>query len=96
MPATAFASSGVIVMLGSGVGSGFASADARLSDMNAVTVGLKYGRETAGGNEWNARLEFYQQKAKAPAEFLIGSQAGNTQMPDFNAVILQFGYHFKL
>jgi len=74
----------------------FASADARLSDMNAVTVGLKYGRETAGGNEWNARLEFYQQKAKAPAEFLIGNQVGNTQMPDFNAVILQFGYHFKL
>jgi len=74
----------------------FASADARLSDMNAVTFGLKYGRETAGGNEWNARLEFYQQKAKAPTEFLIGNQVGNTQMPDFNAVILQFGYHFKL
>jgi len=74
----------------------FASADARLSDMSAVTVGLKYGRETAGGNEWNARLEFYQQKAKAPGEFLIGNQVGNTQMPDFNAVILQFGYHFKL
>jgi hypothetical protein len=74
----------------------FASADARLSDMNAVTVGLKYGHVTAGGNEWNARLEFYQQKAKAPNEVLIGNQTGNTQMPDFNAVILQFGYHFKL
>jgi uncharacterized protein DUF3570 len=74
----------------------FASADARLSDMNAFTVGLKYGHETAGGNEWNARLEFYQQKSKAPGELLIGNQIGNTQMPDFNAVILQFGYHFKL
>jgi hypothetical protein len=74
----------------------FASADARLSDMNAITAGLKYGHITAGGNEWNARLEFYQQKTKAPGEFLIGSQLGNTQMPDFNAVILQFGYHFKL
>jgi hypothetical protein len=74
----------------------FASADARLSDMNAITAGLKYGHENAGGNEWNIRLEYYQQKAKAPNEVLIGNQIGNTQMPDFNAVILQFGYHFKL
>jgi hypothetical protein len=74
----------------------FASADARLSDMSAFTVGLKYGHETAGGNEWNARLEFYRQTAEAPNEVLIGNQNGNTQMPDFDAVILQFGYHFKL
>jgi hypothetical protein len=74
----------------------FASADARLSDMDAFTVGLKYGHVRAGGNEWSARLEFYQQKSKAPAGMLIGNQVGNAQMPDFNAVILQFGYHFKL
>jgi hypothetical protein len=74
----------------------FASADARLSDMSAVTAGLKFGHVTAGGNEWNARLEFYRQTAKAPSEVLIGNQIGNTQMPDFDAVILQFGYHFKL
>jgi hypothetical protein len=74
----------------------FASADARLSDMSAFTVGLKYGHVTAGGNEWNARLEFYRQTAEAPREVLIGNQLGNAQMPDFNAVILQFGYHFKL
>jgi hypothetical protein len=74
----------------------FASADARLSDMSAFTVGLKYGHETAGGNEWNARLEFYRQTAEAPNDLLIGNQIGNTQMPDFDAVILQFGYHFKL
>lgn len=74
----------------------FASADARLAEMSAVTVGLKYGHVTSGGNEWNARLEFYRQTAKAPNEGLIGNQLGNTQMPDFNAVILQFGYRFKL
>lgn len=74
----------------------FASADARLSDMSAVTVGLKFGHETAGGNEWNARLEFYRQTAEVPNEVLIGNQIGNPQMPDFDAVILQFGYHFKL
>jgi hypothetical protein len=74
----------------------FASADARLSEMSAVTMGLKYGHVNAGGNEWNTRLEFYRQTAKAPNEVLIGNQPGNTQMPDFDAVILQFGYHFKL
>jgi hypothetical protein len=75
---------------------GFASADARLSDMDAVTVGLKFGHVTAAGNEWNTRLEFYQQNSRTPNELLIGNQLGNAQMPDFDAVILQFGYHFKL
>ena len=74
----------------------FASADARLADMDAVTVGLKFGHTTVGGNEWNARLEFYRQTAKPPADRLIGAQVGNVQMPDFDAVILQFGYHFTL
>ena len=74
----------------------FASADARLADLDAITVGLKFGHKTAAGNEWSARLEFYRQTATPPADRLIGGQAGNVQMPDFDAVILQFGYHFKL
>jgi hypothetical protein len=74
----------------------FASADARLAELSGITLGLKYGHVTAGGNEWNARLELYRQKAEAPRQGLIGNQIGNTQMPDFSAVILQFGYHFKL
>jgi hypothetical protein len=75
---------------------GFASADARLADLDAYTVGLKYARQTAGGNEWSARLELYHQTSKAPANTLIGNQPGNVQMPDFDAVIFQFGYHFSL
>ena len=74
----------------------FASADARLADLDAFTVGLKYGHTTSGGNEWSTRLEFYRQESKAPAEQLIGNQIGNAQMPDFDAIILQFSYHFKL
>lgn len=74
----------------------FASADARLAELDAYTVGVKFGHELPNGNEWSARLEFYDQKSTAPAATLIGSQAGNVKMPDFNAVILQFGYHFKL
>jgi hypothetical protein len=74
----------------------FASADARLADLDSYTVGVKFGHELPSGNEWSARLEFYDQKSKAPAASLVGGQAGNAQMPDFSALILQFGYHFKL
>ena len=62
----------------------------------AYTVGLKYAHQTSRGNEWSTRLEFYRQESKAPAEQLIGNQPGNVQMPDFDAIILQFSYHFKL
>jgi len=74
----------------------FASADARLAALDTYTVGLKFAHTMADGSEWSARLELYDQKAKAPVQNLIGTQVGNTKMPDFNAVILQFGYHFKL
>ena len=74
----------------------FASADARLADLDAYTVGLKYARTTPGGNEWSTRLEFYRQSGKAPDSVLIGNQRATAQMPDFDAVILQFNYHFKL
>ena len=74
----------------------FASADARLADMDAYTVGLKYAHQVPGGNEWNARLEFYHQVSTPPSATLIGNQSANLKMPDFDAVILQFGYHFSL
>ncbi len=74
----------------------FASADARLADMTSYTAGLKYGRTLPSGAEWNARLEFYQQKAKKPDATQLGSAAGIIDMPDFSAVMLQFGYRFKL
>jgi hypothetical protein len=44
----------------------FASADARLADLDGVTVGLKYGHRTASGNEWNTRVEFYRQAGHVP------------------------------
>ena len=75
---------------------GFASADARLADLDAYTLGIKYARQTPGGNEWSTRLELYRQSSKPPSEVLIGNQVGNALMPDFDAVILQFNYHFKL
>jgi hypothetical protein len=74
----------------------FASADARLGELDSMTFGVKFGHRTPGGNEWNARLEFYRQTGSVPTDQLIGSQVGNAQLPDFNAVIVQVGYRFKL
>ena len=39
----------------------YASADFRLGDFDATTVGMKYGHGTASGNEWSIRAEYYQQ-----------------------------------
>jgi len=74
----------------------FASADARLADLDGITLGLKYGHKTGSGNEWSARVELYQQTGSVPSDQIIGNQAGRDQFPDLNAVIAQFSYRFKL
>ncbi len=72
-----------------------ASADYRLGNFDAITLGIKYGRKTDSGNEWNARLEFYTADGSVPANLLIGSnQAGREIYPDLDAIIFQVGYRF--
>lgn len=74
----------------------YASADFRLGDFDATTVGVKYGHGTASGNEWSIRAEFYQQNGSVPREQLVGNQANREQYPDLSAVIVQVGYRFRL
>jgi Protein of unknown function (DUF3570) len=74
----------------------YASADFRLGDFDATTVGIKYGHATSGGNEWSIRAEYYQQSGSVPREQIIGNQANREQYPDLSAVIVQFGYRFSL
>jgi hypothetical protein len=74
----------------------FATADPRLAELDGVTVGLKYGHRTASGNEWNARLELYQQSGHVPADQSVGAQAQRPQFPDLDALIVQVGYRFRL
>jgi hypothetical protein len=73
-----------------------ASADYRLGEFEAITVGLKYGWETASGSEWSARLEFYTADGSIPGNLLIGNQAGREIYPDLDAVIAQLSYRFGL
>lgn len=74
----------------------YASADFRLGEFDAITVGAKVGHRTAGGNEWSARLEYYQQNGTISRDQLIGNQFAREQYPDLKAVIAQFGYRFGL
>ena len=65
----------------------YASADYRLGEFDGLTIGLKYGRILANGNEWNARLESYS---------TTGSGVNADVYPDLTAVILQMSYNFGL
>lgn len=42
----------------------FASADYRIGDMSAYTIGVKFGHRLSGGHEMSYRLEYYQQDPK--------------------------------
>lgn len=72
----------------------YASADYRLGEFDALTLGAKYGWKTSHGNDMNVRLEFYQQSGKVARNQLIGNQVNQDNYPDLNAVIFQFGYGF--
>lgn len=74
----------------------YASANYRLGEFDAITVGLKYGWETAFGNEWSARLEFYATDGKVPGSLLVGDQAGREIYPDLEAIIAQISYRFGI
>ncbi|SVE39307.1 uncharacterized protein METZ01_LOCUS492161, partial [marine metagenome] len=65
----------------------FASADYRLGNFEGVTIGVKYGRILANGNEWNARLESYSTTGNGPNSIVY---------PDLDAVIFQMSYNFAL
>jgi hypothetical protein len=71
----------------------FATADYRLSEFDAVTIGVKFGKPTERG-EISGRLEFYQQTGKASPGSQVGSLASFDLNPELNAIIAQFSYSF--
>lgn len=71
----------------------FASADYRLGEFDAITLGLKYGMPTKNG-EWSARLEWYQQTGNADPAARVGVLTNLDLYPDLNALIAQVSYKF--
>jgi hypothetical protein len=71
----------------------FATADYRLSEFDAITLGVKFGKPTRNG-EVSGRLEFYQQTGSASPGSAVGSLRDFDLNPDLNALIAQFSYRF--
>ena len=72
----------------------FASADYRIGKLNAYTVGLKYGKTTAKGNEYGIRLEYYSQAPQSIGGEVPEQLEGLDLYSSIDAVILQFNYKF--
>lgn len=72
----------------------FATADYRLSEMTAYTVGLKYGMELDNGDELSFRVEYYQQNPKNAGFSEPGDLQNVDLYPSVKAVIAQVNYRF--
>ncbi|TWX57674.1 DUF3570 domain-containing protein [Colwellia hornerae] len=72
----------------------FASADYRIGEMTAYTVGLKYGMKLADGNDLSFRLEYYRQDPKSAGHKAPGALADMEIYQSIDAIIAQVSYSF--
>ncbi|WP_299074990.1 DUF3570 domain-containing protein [uncultured Paraglaciecola sp.] len=72
----------------------FASADYRLGEMTAYTIGLKYAVKMQSGNDWAFRLEYYQQDPTNTGFDEPGALQPLDLYPSVKAVIAQVSYSF--
>jgi len=72
----------------------YASADYRLGEMTAYTVGIKYGQKRANGHDWAVRLEYYQQNPENAGFTEPEALQRQDLYPSIKAMILQFNYSF--
>ena len=70
------------------------SADYRLGEMEATTVGIKFGREYDRQHSWSVRLEQYEQTGDSSPSEAIGQLRGQDLYPDVTATIVQLSYAF--
>ena len=71
-----------------------ASADYRLGEMDATTVGFKFGYDIDGQHKWSLRLEQYVQSGESSPSEAFGQLAQQDLYPDVEATIVQFNYSF--
>lgn len=72
-----------------------ATADYRLGEFDATTLGVKYGYLFANGNELSLRAEYYLQSGDSHPADAIGVQKNQDLYPDVDAYILQASYSFR-
>ncbi len=72
-----------------------ASADYRIGEMSAITLGLKYGIQLANNKKFEMRLEYYRQtptQANQPTG--VANLEGLELYPKVEAIIFQMNYFF--
>ncbi len=72
-----------------------ASADYRLSAIDGVTIGLRWGWRLLNGSELTVRAEYYTQTGEDRPKDAIGAQRAYDLFPTLNASILQVSYTFE-
>ena len=72
----------------------FASADTRLGEFSAYTLGLKYGWRTDGGNDMAVRLSYYVQSMEDVFTSHPGALNDLEIYPDLKAFFIQYTYDF--
>ncbi len=73
----------------------YASADYRLAEFSATTVGLKFGMELENDKSFSARLEYYQASGDDSPDEAIGVLREQDLYPEVSAWILQANYSFR-
>jgi hypothetical protein len=72
----------------------FASADYRIGEMTAYTLGLKYGLKLSDGNDLSFRLEYYRQDPESAGHKAPGVLAEMELYGSIDAIIAQVSYSF--
>jgi len=70
------------------------SADTRLGEFSALTIGLKYGWRTDSGNDMAIRLSYYEQSMKDSLSSHPGVLNDLQIYPDLKAFFIQYTYDF--
>ncbi len=73
----------------------FASADYRLGEFDAVTVGLKVSKKLGVGSVFSARVEQYQTRGTDNPVTVDTNLAAIPHYPDTSATIVQINYRFE-
>jgi len=72
----------------------FASADYRIGEMSAYTIGLKYGMKLADGNDLSFRLEYYHQTPQSAGHKVPSALENIDLYESIDAIIAQVSYSF--
>lgn len=72
----------------------YASADYRIGEMDAYTLGLEYGTKLSNGHALSLRAEYYTQQPTNNGFAEPGALSSLDLFPSVDAVVLQFSYSF--